>query len=129
MRLIRSSELEEILRRFKSTASLQSDLDFDVLQCTWNDVLRELERAQDAAAESESSGKKLHRKVWRGLGTTGADIFGPGLAALPDELGVLHGGLALIFTVSLAQNLILSDNRLKASNSSLGSELRIGEKF
>jgi len=98
-RLTALSELEETLKRFQT--SHQVDFDFDLLRCTWDDVLRELDKAQAAVSESEAREKKPHRKAWRALGTTGGDIISSGLVALPDELGVLHGGLAIIFCVSL----------------------------
>lgn len=99
--LTASSGLEETLRQYQSQAPEQPDFDFDLLKCTWHDVLRELERAQAAATESDNQGKKLHRKVWRALGTTGS-VLAPGLSAIPDDLCVLHGGLAVIFSVGLS---------------------------
>lgn len=59
-------------------------------------MLQELERAQ---TESDAKGDGLVRKVWRGIGTA-ATVLGPGLDALPDEVCVLKGGLAVIFSVS-----------------------------
>jgi hypothetical protein len=96
-----SSDLEETLKRYRTTTSNQADFDFDPLQCTWKDVLRELERAKAAASESEARGKKINQRVWRAIGTKGADIFVPALAAIPDKLCILKGGLAVIFSVSL----------------------------
>jgi hypothetical protein len=93
-----SSDLEEALKRYKTATFLQSEADFDPLQCTWADVIRELEAA---VSESEARGKKFHLRVWRSFGTTGADIFIPGLAAIPNQLCILQGGLAVIFSVSL----------------------------
>ena len=58
------------------------------------------QKAQAAASESEARGKKPHRKVWRAFGTAGGDTITSGLMALPNELSVLHGGLAVIFCVS-----------------------------
>jgi hypothetical protein len=94
-----SSDLEETLKQYRKQAPGQADFDFDLLKCTWHDVLRELERAQAAVSESNDGGKKIHRQAWRTLGTVG-DILAPGLAAIPDKLCVLHGGLAVIFSVS-----------------------------
>jgi len=100
--LSESSDLGETLSRYQAAATSQHsefELDFDPLRCTWDDVLRELERAKAATSESEDRGKRLHKRAWRAMGTTGADIFLPALAAIPDNLCVLQGGLAVIFTV------------------------------
>jgi hypothetical protein len=94
-----SSDLEETLKRYGKQAPDQADFDFDLLKCTWPDVLRELERAQAAVSKSDESGKKIHRRAWRALGTV-SDVLAPGLAAIPDKLCVLQGGLAVIFSVS-----------------------------
>jgi hypothetical protein len=94
-----SSDLEEILRQYQIQDPDQADFDFDLLKCTWHDVLRELQRAQTAVSESDDRGKKIHRRAWRALGTA-SDVLAPGLAAIPDKLCVLHGGLAVIFSVS-----------------------------
>ncbi len=59
-----------------------------------------MERAQAVASEGETRGKKFHQKVWRELGTIGGDMVPPELVALPDEVHVLHGGLAVVFSVS-----------------------------
>lgn len=87
--------------RFQKQVPDQADFNFDLLKCTWNDVLQELEKAHAAVFEDEKRGKKWHRKAWRALGTTG-DVFAPGLVAIPNNmpLCVLQGGLAVIFSVS-----------------------------
>jgi hypothetical protein len=79
------------------------DFDFDLKNCTWDDVLIELERAQAAALASEKRGKKIWkspRKLWRIAGAA-SDVIGPVLEAIPDELCVLHAGLAVIFSVRI----------------------------
>jgi hypothetical protein len=90
------------LKQFQIEVPDQADFNFDLLKCTWKDVLQELEKAQAAKFEDEKRGKKLHQKAWRGLGTVG-DIFAPGLVGIPNNmpLCVLQGGLAVIFSVSL----------------------------
>lgn len=88
-------ETLEFHRRVGKFVDFTSDLN----SCTWDDVHQELAKAQEAAAKSEKGGKQLHRKFWRNIGST-SSILAPGLAALPDELCVLHGGLALVFSVS-----------------------------
>lgn len=67
-------------------------------------MLYELERAR---AVHEKRGENFARKIWRGLGTASTTIV-PGLDALPDELAVLKGGLAVIFSVSGSVFIILS---------------------
>ncbi|KAB5583584.1 hypothetical protein GE09DRAFT_1212161 [Coniochaeta sp. 2T2.1] len=75
------------------------DFTTDLTKCSWEDVHQELAKAQAAAARNEKAGKRLHTKVWRGIGNT-ASILAPGLSALPDELCLLHGGLALVFSLA-----------------------------
>jgi len=76
------------------------DFAADLTKCSWDDVHQELGKAQMAAARSEKAGKRMHNRVWRGIGNT-SSVLAPGLAALPDELCILHGGLALVFSVSV----------------------------
>lgn len=89
-----SDDLAETLKQY------QTDHDFDLLRCTWDDVFRELEAAKVAASKSETRGKTISRRVWRWMGKN-ADIVTPSLAAIPDKVCVLQGGLALIFGVSI----------------------------
>lgn len=89
-----SSSLQETLRALQTEAPGQ--LDFSPEDCSWDDMLRELARAK---GESSANGKKIVRKAWRAAGTA-ATVLGPGLDALPDEVCVLKGGLAVIFSVS-----------------------------
>ncbi|KAF2672080.1 hypothetical protein BT63DRAFT_422585 [Microthyrium microscopicum] len=88
-------DLEDTLKQFHD----QPELDFDVLKCTWDDVLREMDRAIKAGQDSKAPPKKLHQKLWRKLGAMGGTVA-PALVAIPDELCVLHGGLALIFSLA-----------------------------
>jgi len=73
--------------------------------CTWTDVLTELERAQDAAIESDRRGRKWNHRPWRAVGKY-SGVISPGLSAFPDELCVLHGGLAVILSVRQASILL-----------------------
>jgi hypothetical protein len=77
------------------------DFTSDLNKCTWDDVHQELAKAQEAAVRSEKTAKQVHRKVWRAMGSS-SSILAPGLAALPNELCVLQGGLALVFSVGVA---------------------------
>lgn len=76
--------------------AVPGQLDFNPERCSWEDMLQELERAK---AESDAKGDGIAHKLWRGVGTA-ATVLGPGLDALPDEVCVLKGGLAVIFSVS-----------------------------
>jgi hypothetical protein len=77
----------------------------DLLTCTWEDVHRELHKAKQAHVLSERRGSRNPiRCFWRALGTSGS-ILAPGLSAIPDELCVLHGGLAVVFSVSLSSRI------------------------
>jgi hypothetical protein len=92
-------DLKETLECHQNTASSLVDFTDDVHSCTWDDVHRELEKALKAEVESEQRGKNPARKAWRKMGTT-VSILTPGLSAIPDDFCVLHGGLAVIFSVS-----------------------------
>lgn len=94
------SDLQETLKRHQKQAPELVDFDFDLLSCSWDDVLSELGRAQASVSESDKDGKKFCRRAWRTLGNVG-HVVSPGLSAIPDDLSVLHGGLAVIFSVSL----------------------------
>jgi hypothetical protein len=76
-------------------------LPFNPVDCSWVDVLKELEKAQDAAVASEQGDRKFLTNSRRKLSTMSKSIV-PLLDALPDELCVLHGGLAIIFHVRVA---------------------------
>ncbi|KAK5658068.1 hypothetical protein OQA88_2624 [Cercophora sp. LCS_1] len=75
------------------------DFTFDLKDCSWEDVLTELERAQNATEEHNKRGNSWYHKHWRSFGST-AGVFGAGLSAFPDELSPLHGGLAVIFSIA-----------------------------
>lgn len=75
------------------------NLDFDPSRCSWPEVVKELNKAHHAAYMRAQDDKKLHSKVGNFL-TNATKILQPGLAAIPDELCVLHGGLAIMFNVS-----------------------------
>lgn len=91
-------DLRETLERHHQIASKYVDFTSDLSKCTWNDVIEELRKAKIKVAESEKRGKTLIHKTWRAMGNT-SSILAPGLSALPDELSVLHGGLAVVFSV------------------------------
>ncbi|RDW91763.1 hypothetical protein BP5796_01157 [Coleophoma crateriformis] len=92
-------DLMETLECHQQKAAKYVDFTHDLKSCTWADVWKELSKAQAKADESEQRGKNPVRKVWRTIGTI-SPILAPGLAALPDKLCVLHGGLAVIFSLA-----------------------------
>jgi hypothetical protein len=91
-------DLRETLECHQQKARKYVDFTFDLNNCTWDHVHEELRKAQAKADESEKRGKNPVRKVWRTIGVS-SSILAPGLAALPDNLCVLNGGLAVIFSV------------------------------
>jgi hypothetical protein len=93
-------DLRETLECHQQKAKKYVDFTFDLNNCTWDHVHEELRKAQEKAEESENGGKNPVRKAWRTLGAA-SSILAPGLAALPDYLCVLNGGLAVIFSVRL----------------------------
>jgi len=92
------ADLKETLD-FHRKAGKYVDFTSDLTRCSWDDVHQELAKAQEAAERSVKGGKQPHRRLWRNIGST-SSVLAPGLAALPDELCMLHGGLALVFSVS-----------------------------
>ncbi|RDW79368.1 hypothetical protein BP6252_04006 [Coleophoma cylindrospora] len=93
------SDLVETLECHHQRAAKYVDFTDDLKSCTWEDVWKELHKAQVKADESEQRGKNPVRKVWRTIGTI-SPILAPGLAAFPEKLCVLHGGLAVIFSLA-----------------------------
>ncbi len=95
-----SAEVSDLRETLECHQKARKYVDFtdDLTTCTWEDVHAQLHRAQDAAVESKRRGNNPLRKAWRAMGAT-SSILEPGLEALPDELCILHGGLAMIFSV------------------------------
>jgi hypothetical protein len=102
----RVSDLQETLKRYQQQAAHLADFDFDLLSCTWQNVCGEMKKAEAAASESHGQGHKFHTKAWKALATIG-DVISPALEAIPDELSVLRGGIAVIFSVSAQEPLRL----------------------
>ena len=92
-----------ILKETLVSCHIQRDgryVDFidDLTKCTWHQVHAELVKAQAKALESKAQGRNVFRRAYRFAGSA-SSILAPGLSAIPDELGPLHGGLAMIFSV------------------------------
>lgn len=87
-------------------------------KCDWTTVNEELEKAQEAVAESNAKGKRPHRWFWRALGAS-SSVVSPGLAAFPDYLCVLHGGMAVIFSVGGLSHVCLCRRRTNMPHSQL----------
>lgn len=117
------SNLQETLKRYQTQATDLTDFNFDLLSCTWPDVLDEMKRAEAAVLESNGQGKKFPTKAWRLLGRVG-NIISPALEAIPDEICLVRGGIALIFSVSSHESLRLATNygSLSLASSTPGSE-------
>ncbi|KAK0639603.1 hypothetical protein B0T16DRAFT_450265 [Cercophora newfieldiana] len=92
-------KLRETLEFIERQSPELVDFDFDLKNCTWTDVLTELERAQEAAIKCGERGKKWYHRPWRAVGVYGG-VVSPALSAFPDELSVLHGGLAVIMSIA-----------------------------
>jgi len=75
-------------------------LPFNPVHCSWKDVLKELEKAEDAALASEKGDKKFLASNRRKLSTMSKSIV-PLLVAIPSDLCVLQGGLAVVFHVGV----------------------------
>lgn len=104
------SDLRETLECHQEKAGKYVDFIPDLTKCTWDNVILELRKAQEKAAESEMRGRNGIKRAWRVLGTA-ATVLAPGLAAIPDELHLLHGGLAVIFSVRLPDISTLIERR------------------
>jgi hypothetical protein len=91
-------DLKETLECHQQKARKYVDFTLDLNNCTWDHVHEELRKAQAKADESEKRGKNPVRKAWRTIGAS-SSVLAPGLAALPEDLSVLNGGLAVIFSV------------------------------
>ncbi|KAH8892611.1 hypothetical protein GQ53DRAFT_840935 [Thozetella sp. PMI_491] len=102
-------ELKETLECSQRKARSLVDFIPDLNQCTWETVHQELHKAQVAAADNEKRGKTNPvKRVWRKIGVT-STLLEPGLAAIPDNLSVLNGGLAVVFALARHSEM----NRLK----------------
>ena len=73
--------------------------DQDVNGCEWSHALEKLQAANEAVASRMERDKTFLSKGAHVL-TTMSNMLQPGLQAIPDELCILHGGLALLFHAS-----------------------------
>ena len=96
--LLEVRDLRETLECHQQKARKYVDFIPDLNNCTWDHVHEELRKAQAKADESERRGKNPVRKAWRTIGAS-SSVLAPGIEALPEELCVLKGGLAVIFSV------------------------------
>jgi len=98
--------LTETLELVKEKSpELVKDLEVDPSNCTWEDVLIELHRAKDAAINNEKRSKRWYRRPLGWLGNN-APIISQGLSAFPDWLAPLHGGLAVVLSVSTSKDVL-----------------------
>ncbi|KAK4225183.1 hypothetical protein QBC38DRAFT_270181 [Podospora fimiseda] len=92
-------DLKETLECSQTKARKYLDFAQNLQECTWEHVHAELNKARKKAEESERRGRSGFKKLWRVTGAT-SSVLSPGLAALPDSLCVLHGGLAVVFSLA-----------------------------
>lgn len=83
-------------------------MDFDVKNCEWAKVIAKLMEAKSAVSQ------RLERdKTWLSKGgvvlTKMSAMFQPALQAIPDELCILHGGLALVLHLAKGRDRIKGD--------------------
>jgi len=88
--------LECSQRKFRKCVDFTRDLN----SCTWEQVHEQLRLAQEKAEESEKRARNPVKKMWRKLGAS-SSVLAPGLTAIPDDLCVLNGALAVVFSVRL----------------------------
>ncbi|KAJ2990889.1 hypothetical protein NUW58_g2733 [Xylaria curta] len=90
------NELEDALDEYVGALrEAKFQIEFDPKNCTWQDVLDQLYKAEQ---ESNLKQKSWHRKTRRVVAKVGDDIS-PWLKLIPNEngLSVLNGGLAVFF--------------------------------
>ncbi|KAH8900347.1 hypothetical protein GQ53DRAFT_862365 [Thozetella sp. PMI_491] len=90
-------EYLETLQRYESMVG--EKLDFDPTDCSWAKVFDELDKAQRAAEEDEARGKGFLTKNRRKLARISPLLIGA-LQAIPEELKILQGGLAVVFNLA-----------------------------
>lgn len=91
-------DLEDALKWYREK---NPDVPFDVLNCSWDDVFDQMERAKgDYQAKAENP-RNPFRWLWRKAGSA-SEAVQPWLDLIPDEFGlsVARGGIAIIFHVS-----------------------------
>lgn len=90
-----NSEFEDVLRSYRKREIER--LHFDPSACTWSDVFRELEQAQDAADRADPTRNPSARRERTVVNMS--RMIEPALQAFPDELGILRGSLGVLFNV------------------------------
>jgi hypothetical protein len=85
------------------------ELPFNPVHCSWEDVLKELVKAEEAALASEKGDKSFLTNNRRKLSTMSKSIV-PLLVAIPSDLCVLQGGLAVVFHVRVTFGICLVVN-------------------
>jgi hypothetical protein len=104
----RSSGISHQNSLYIETLQNYDELGYKAISCSWAQVFEQLDLAQLAKAESEGKDKDWYVRYGRKIADL-SKILAPGLAAIPDELNLLHGGLAVIFNASI--HLILQGKR------------------
>ncbi|KAN0091876.1 hypothetical protein V8E51_017723 [Hyaloscypha variabilis] len=88
---------EEFMEALQEYGKLEGrKLLFNPIDCSWKDVFKQLEKAEEAASASEQGDKRFLTNSRRKMNTMSKAIE-PLLDAIPKELSILRGGLAIIF--------------------------------
>lgn len=92
-----SDSIEELdrINRYLEHVSREVHVNLDVRHCTWSDVLVKLRDASEAVAQRMERDETLLSRGGVVLELM-SNMFQPVLQAIPDELGFLHAGLALV---------------------------------
>lgn len=100
--------MEELktFNQYMDEVSRKANVDFDIRNCGWSDVLGKMKEANSAIGRRMERDKTPWSKGAMVL-TDISNLLQPALQSIPDELHLLHGGLALIFH--------LAKNRTKAT--------------
>lgn len=82
-------------------------LDFDVENCSWEDVLDQMTRAKGDYEDRAKGLKNTFRKVWRKMGDDAVQSYSsPVLDMMPSDYGLstVRAGLAFVFYVRKLQS-------------------------
>jgi hypothetical protein len=97
--LIPGREFMEALQEYGKLEGRK--LPFNPVDCSWKGVFNQLGEAEEAAIAHEQGDKRFSRGSRRKLNTISKAIM-PLLEAIPKELSILRGGLAVVFYVCLS---------------------------
>lgn len=98
LRLTGGSEVKEMLLWYSKE---NTDLRFDVLRCSWDDVFGQMARARGDHEAAVSRKGNLFKYLWRKAGSE-KEAIKPWLELFPDEYGlsIVRGAIGIFFHVS-----------------------------